>query len=324
MSAATDHPESRAARFLRHGVLAVGAALLLVLTQTEPNASYSGVEGGPGPLLVVFLGFAFLLMPVLLVASWVAGGRVRIPQAWLAVPVALLVVGAAVSTALAADKASALVRSAELAGIWIGFWALAQAIRTDAERRVLLAALIAAALVAALLTGVGAAKGHPHVLASFLVLAGVVALGFAIEKGSESSSARGRYFAVVALLVAGLCAAALALAQSRAGIAAMILAVYFLGVARRVRGQRLRRALYLAPFAAAAIALAIAVHVDHPTVAGALKGLRHRLDYWQAAWPILRSHALAGVGLENFGLYYVQYKLPTAAEEIRDPHNMWI
>ncbi len=355
-------------RLLRRGVLAGGAALLVVLAQETTNASYVGTPGIPGPLTVVVIGLAFLLMPVLLVASWVAGGRVRLPHPWLAVPAGLFVVGAAVSTVFAADKASALVRSAELAGIWVGFWALAQAIRTDAERRFLLAALLATAVLAAALAifqasagmeatwhyyqahrdeilaaqgierdspaerlllerftgGVQATLGHPNVLASFLVLGALVALGLAAEKAWECGTRAGRYLAVGMLLAAGLCAAGIVLAQSRGGIAAAVAGVYFLAVARWVRRPRLRWALWLLPVVAGAAALAAAGRIDHPAVASALKTLRYRLDYWQGTVPILRTKWLTGVGLENFSLHYVTHKLPTSPEEVQDPHNMWL
>jgi tetratricopeptide (TPR) repeat protein len=81
-------------------------------------------------------------------------------------------------------------------------------------------------------------------------------------------------------------------------------------------------ALCLAPLVAGGAALALAAGLGGPGVAEALKSLRYRLDYWQATVEILRRYGLAGVGLENFGLYYTEFKLPAAVEEIRDPHNL--
>jgi len=51
------------------------------------------------------------------------------------------------------------------------------------------------------------------------------------------------------------------------------------------------------------------------------KSLAFRLQYWQATVEMIQDHPLLGVGLGNYHLFYPQYKLPEASEEIRDPHN---
>jgi len=340
MSEIAGHPETlepredRAARVLRLGVLAIGAAMVLVLTQVAPNVSYIGLPHLPGPLWLLIFGFGLLLMPVLLVASWVAGGRASVPHPWLTVPVALFIAGAAISTAMAADKSAALVRAAEMSGVWLGFWALAQAIRTDAERRVLLAALVAAGLVAAALAifqaaagagsgpverelvarlaggGAQAAMGSPALLGAFLALAVLVALGFAMEKWAESASRSARYLAVAATLAAVVCAVGVFLARSPGGMAALALGFYLVVVTRQVRRPRARWALYVAPLIAGAAAVAIWRWTSIEA-------------YWQAAWPVLRSHGLAGVGLGNFELHYLLHK-PPAAPERAAPLNMFL
>ena len=140
------------ARLLRRAVVVLGAAGLLVLPQFTASASFIGPRGlaGPGPVMVLLVGLVFWLMPVLVAASWAAEGRARMVHPWLAVPVGLFLAGAAISTVFAADQSAALVRAAELSGLWVGGLALVQAIRSDAERRFLLAVLVAAALVSAL------------------------------------------------------------------------------------------------------------------------------------------------------------------------------
>jgi O-antigen ligase len=354
------------ARWLRRLVVAIGAAAVLVLPQFTTNASFAGVKGAPGPLVVLALGLAFWLMPVLVVASWVAEGRARIVHGWLAVPVALWVAGVAISTALACDASSALTRGAEVAGLWVGLWALVQALRTEGERRFLLAMLVAAAVVCAIVAiyqaafglphtwtyfqehraevlaehgilpgsyaekvfigrftgGVQAGLGHPNVLAAFLVLATLVAAGLAREKWCEAGTPAARRFALAAVAAAAVCTVGVFLTQSRGGIVALAVGLYWLAVAWRVRRRRLRIALLLAPLIAGGLAIAAAAAIDQPAVQGAIVSLRYRLDYWQATVEILRRWGLAGVGLENFGLYYTEFKLPTAPEEIRDPHNL--
>ncbi|MCX5672683.1 MAG: O-antigen ligase family protein, partial [Planctomycetota bacterium] len=358
----THASEAALARWLRRAVLAIGVAGLLVLPQFVSNASFIGIRGLPGPVVVLLVGLAFWLMPVLLVASWVAEGRATLPHPWLAIPAGLFVAGAVVSTVFAADKASAMVRAAELSGLWVGMFAFAQVLRTDAERRLAVAALVAAALVAGLtglfqatyalprtweyfqahraevlaehgiepggwgeemfigrfFGGVQAALGHPNVFAAFLTLGFFAALGLAREKWAEAGSRGARGLAVAAAVMALACAVGIVLAQARAAMVAAVVGVYWLAVAWGVGRPRLRRVLYVVPLVLGAAGLAMAAAANHP----ALGSLKIRLDYWQATWEVLRGHWAAGVGLENFGLYYIQFKLPTAPEEVADPHNL--
>jgi len=354
------------ARFLRRAVVILGAAALLVLPQFTTNASFDGVVGLPGPVAVLAIGLAMWLMPMLLAASWIAEGRARLIHPWLLVPVALFIISAAVSTALAADKLSALVRAAEMTGLWAGAWALVESLRSDGERRFLLTVLVAVAAGTAavgihqaawglpeawqyfqqhreeVLThqniipgsyaekafigrftgGVQAGLGHPNVLAALLALGLFVALGLAREKWSEVATKGARGLAAMLAAAAAVCAAGLVLTQSRGGIIAAVVGLWWLVVAWRVKRRGPRVALYLLPLVAGAAALTVAAMADGPTVEKALLSLRYRLDYWQATAQVLLRHGLAGVGLENFGLYYTEFKLPTAPEEIRDPHNL--
>ena len=359
-------PGSATAHVLRRAVLAVGAAGLLVLPQFSTQASFIGVPDTPGPLTVLVVGLVFWLMPILLVLSWVAESRLVIPLPWLAVPVGLFALGAAVSTAVAADKAAAIVRAAQLTGLWVGFFALVQAIRSDADRRFLLAAVLAAAVVPAALAvyqatvslpatwdyfqahreavlahlgiepggwkeqmyigrffgGVQATLGHPNVLAAMLVLALLAGAGLVREKWSEVATRGARGLAVVVALVVAVGIVAVFLTQSRAALAALAVGFWWLAVAWGIRRRWLRTALYLVPFLAAAGLVAAAVGTASPLAAGTLKTLAYRLDYWRATRDILRSHGLAGVGLENFGFHYLEHKVPSAVEEVRDPHNL--
>jgi len=350
------------AAWLRRAVVVIAAAYLLILPQFTTKASFFGVHGLPGPLAVVTLGLGLWLMPILLAASWAAEGRVRLPHPLVAVAAGLFVVGAAVSTAVASDKAAALVRASEVAGLWAAMAALAQAVRGEGERRFLLAVLVAAGAVSAALAveqaavglpksyayfqahreevlaergiepggyvetmfrerffgGVQAAMGHPNVLASFLLLAFFAAAGLVREKWTEIGTVGARVLAAVPLTAAVLCAVGIILTQSRAAMGALAVGAYWLIVALRIRRRRTRIVLYLLPMLLAAGAVAAAVQVDHP----ALTTLRYRLDYWSATLDVLRAHGLTGVGLENFGHQYLQYKRPWAPEAVSDPHNL--
>ena len=269
----------RFAGVLRRGVVVLGAVMLLVLPHLPAQATF-GAEAGraalrpgeAGPATVLWLGLAAWLMPILLAASWAAGGRVRLEQPWLALPAGLFLVGAVVSTAAAADRSAAAVRAAQLAGLWAALFALAQALRTDAERRVVLAALVAGAFLAAFLAACrrSAITPAPPILPIMAVL---VVVGLVAEKWRQPPGRGTRPLALV--------------------------------------------------MAAVGVALAAAI-VFHPAVGREVLALRHRLDDWQATGAVLRTHWLTGVGLENFGLHCVTHRLPTAPEEIQDPHNLWL
>jgi len=363
---ATHSSEAALARWLRRAVLAIGVAGMLVLPQFISNASFLGVRGLPGPVVILLVGLAFWMMPVLLAASWVAEGRAAVPHPWLAIPAGLFVAGAVISTAFAADKSSAMVRAAELAGLWVGMFAFAQVLRTDAERRLAVAALVAVALVAGFTAifqaayalprtweyfqahraevlaehgiepggwgeqmfvgrffgGVQATLGHPNVLAAFLTLGLFAAVGLAREKWSEAGSRGGRALAAAVGGMALVCAAGIVLAQARAAMIAVLVGLYWLAVAWGGGRPRRRRILYAAPLVLGAAGLAVAAFLNHPAAAGAVASLKVRLDYWQAVWEVLRRHWPAGVGLENFGHHYLQFKLPTAPEEVADPHHI--
>ncbi|HBT75471.1 MAG TPA: hypothetical protein DEB39_00780 [Planctomycetaceae bacterium] len=57
---------------------------------------------------------------------------------------------------------------------------------------------------------------------------------------------------------------------------------------------------------------------------GAKRSLGFRLEYWQASMRLIADHPLTGCGIGNFQQAYLRYKLPTASEEILDPHNFLI
>jgi hypothetical protein len=54
------------------------------------------------------------------------------------------------------------------------------------------------------------------------------------------------------------------------------------------------------------------------------KSLMFRWHYWTASAPIIREHPAWGVGLNNFGDYYLQFKRPSSPEDVKDPHNFFV
>ncbi len=49
-----------------------------------------------------------------------------------------------------------------------------------------------------------------------------------------------------------------------------------------------------------------------------------RWQYWRASAGMIADHPLTGVGRENFGRHYLQYKSIQSPEEIANPHNLFV
>ncbi len=52
--------------------------------------------------------------------------------------------------------------------------------------------------------------------------------------------------------------------------------------------------------------------------------LTFRWQYWKASAKLIRDYFLTGVGRENFGRHYLQYKSIQSPEEISNPHNLFV
>ena len=280
--------EDRLARFLRGAVVVVAVALVLLVPRLATRASFLGLSGAPDPVVTLLVGLALWTMPILVLASWAAAGRVRLPHPWLLLPVGLFVAGAVVSTASASDKAAALVRAAEMTGAWAAFFALLQVLRTGpapsaaegADRRFLLGAVVATAAVSAGVALYQETQDRPFVLAAVMLLALPVAVALAVEKWRQVPPSPD-----------GL---------RRAG---------------RTRGARGLAVVLVV----SAVGLAAALVVRH--------GAWLRADpagAWRGAAAMLLDRGLVGVGLENFSAHYLQYAPAAGAQTPDQPGNLWL
>lgn len=162
-------------------------------------------------------------------------------------------------------------------------------------------------------------SASPNTHAAVLVLLGAISMGVVAQRLSERNVAG-------AALVAGGVALSLATiywTQSRTAYATIVLAVLLLFLVGRSRSLLARRASAVYWLVVACVALGAAAAVGHGMHHGTLfhDSLNFRWRYWVGAFGVFRDHPLLGVGWENFGPHYLASRLPTATEEIKDPHN---
>ncbi len=133
-------------------------------------------------------------------------------------------------------------------------------------------------------------------------------------------------FAMCLALLLGLSCKVLLLTESKGGCAAFVLFALLLGAGLLyrnilIRHWRLTALIVLAAWIVGTIGvIAYGRHFDTlPT-----RSLMFRWHYWTASEPIVRSSPLLGVGLNNYGEYYLQYKRPTSPEDVKDPHSFFV
>lgn len=131
-----------------------------------------------------------------------------------------------------------------------------------------------------------------------LALSVVLALGLVVLVGTQSRTAQTGF---------ALCAGAAAVVyRFRRIIASRLRLSFSAGIATVLAGG------------AAVIAVGTATGgLVHPS-------LTFRWNYWVASYALFKANFSYGVGWTNFGPSYLRYRLPQAAEEIRDPHNLLI
>jgi hypothetical protein len=107
------------------------------------------------------------------------------------------------------------------------------------------------------------------------------------------------------------------------GLSAIAAVLLVRGGVSRFGGRRLA-AVVLVLLVGLAVMIGVGIQwggIDREIVTEAYKSLGYRLQYWQATMGIIADHPWFGCGPGNFQHVYTQYKLPTASEEIADPHN---
>ena len=158
-------------------------------------------------------------------------------------------------------------------------------------------------------------------LAGFLAPWLIVVLGTAVAGTGEGLSRKRLWMGVLgAALPVGMC---LVLTKSRTAYLATIAGMLLLGVLWR-GGVRLGGKVLAVAAAALPLLVALAIAtggLDREVLSEAGKSLGYRLQYWQSSLEMIADHPWVGCGPGNFREAYPAYKLPTASEEIADPHN---
>ncbi len=162
--------------------------------------------------------------------------------------------------------------------------------------------------------------GLTNSLAAYLAPWLILTIGIAIC-GIKSHESRRRIWLAAAACALPM-AAALALTRSRsAWIAAIVGGALLWLLSSRCRASPRRRTWLLA-VAAVTITLVGGLAIVRPSLfEPALRSFSFRLQYWQATLRMIHDSPFWGCSPGNFGETYTAYKLPTALEEIKDPHN---
>ena len=117
------------------------------------------------------------------------------------------------------------------------------------------------------------------------------------------------------------------LTRSKGGLASSLICLIVLAVMMwnwRAIISRYRSRIYWAGLLTVALLAAAVLAYGLTTGSLPTKSLKFRWQYWCGAAPIIIAHPWLGVGLNNFGQYYTQYKLPSAPEDVKNPHSIFI
>lgn len=179
---------------------------------------------------------------------------------------------------------------------------------------------------------------HSNVAAEYLVMVAFAALALVVARWGAGRTTGARVAAALLLSVPLLCCLALWLTRGRgamlAGLLALVALLGIVGWRWRRSGHRLGAAIALGIPAIGLVpvgAILLTAWLGWPSAVAnsnrrflqQLAGsMTFRLQYWQGARAMIADHGLTGVGPGNFGRRYLQYKPPSAPEEVQNPHNI--
>lgn len=114
--------------------------------------------------------------------------------------------------------------------------------------------------------------------------------------------------------------------HSNTAVLTPLVAIALFAAAALLRNWMTRHRKLLFTLGIAGVLLLILAAVSHALYHDSLfhPSLTFRWRYWVASARIFLEHPLSGVGYGNFGNHYLTYRLPIAAEEIQDPHSLFV
>jgi hypothetical protein len=113
---------------------------------------------------------------------------------------------------------------------------------------------------------------------------------------------------------------------ARAAIITPLMAIAIIIFGWRYGSMIAQRRTMLFTIACGAAVFAVVAIIGHGWFHGTLfhDSLTFRWKYWVGSFALFKEHSLLGVGYGNFGYSYLAHRLPEAAEEIKDPHNLFV
>jgi tetratricopeptide (TPR) repeat protein len=167
----------------------------------------------------------------------------------------------------------------------------------------------------------------PNAFAAVIVMLAVVSLGLGVQRIVN----RDEPVWLVPIAIATLLAIVMIYwTHSKAAMATFglaLLAFATIAVARPWLAAHSRKAYWAGLIVCALGIVAVAGHgIYH---GGLFPGhfsnsLHFRWRYWVAAERMFETQPMLGVGWGNFGNWYTKFRLPEAAEEVRDPHDFLV
>ena len=167
---------------------------------------------------------------------------------------------------------------------------------------------------------------HSNIAGSYLIVCGLAALGVTLVRwklardGLERACAFGCTVATAVILGAAILTKSLGALLAGAG-----------GLAAWPVLHSLRARIRSHPRSALAIGwtgalVALSAFVAYGLHHGSLPhmSLSFRWGYWLGSADLIADHAFTGVGRENFGRDYLQYKVIGSPEEVANPHNLFV
>lgn len=163
----------------------------------------------------------------------------------------------------------------------------------------------------------------PNTMGAVVVLLALVSIGLLAQRAADLKKGTGVIFALAALPIP-FSLWMIYHTRSRTALATPLLAIALLLLAWLKRdwlAAHAKKAFLAALAGGGLVAVAVIGHgLYHKTLFH--ESLTFRWVYWSGAMNIVKAYPITGVGLDNFGLHYLAARLPTAPEEIKDPHNL--